>query len=92
MKKVILTLVSILPFTSISIAASIKLNDLSRDEKVMLILEAMEKNETSIDLRDLKNEELDNAIETLLKNGYLLDGAKIKKGSGGESAGGGFGG
>lgn len=92
MRKAILTLISILPFTSVSIAASMKLNDLSREEKIMLILEAMDKSETAIDLRDVKNVELDDAIETLLKNGALLEGAEIKKGSGGESVGGGFGG
>lgn len=93
MRKTILTLISILPFSSISLAASLKLNEMSREEKILLIQEAMVSQEESIDLDSIKAEsDLDLAIEKLIQNGTILDGAKTKKGSGGESAGGGFGG
>lgn len=88
MKKAILTLISILPFTSVSMAASIKLNDLTREEKILLIEDAMERS-PDVNLNEVENEsDLDKAIEKLLKDGIILDGAKVKKGSGGESVGG----
>lgn len=92
MKKTILALISILPFSSISMAASMKLNDLSREEKILLIQEAMLSQEENINIETIKTEsDLDMAIEKLIQNGTILDGAKTKKGSGGESVGG-FGG
>lgn len=88
MKKAILTLISLLPLTSISVAASMKINDMTREEKIHLIQEAMEA-QPEIILNQIENDEdLDRAIEVLLKNGNILDGAKTKKGSGGESVGG----
>jgi|GEM_PF-1417613 len=93
MKKMILTLISILPFTNLSVAASIKLNDLTREEKISLIQEVMASPSEQINLEEIENDlDLDKAIEKLLQNGTILDGAKTKKGSGGESVGGGFGG
>lgn len=93
MRKTILTLISILPFSSVSVAASMKLNDLSLEDKILIIQDAMKSQEENIDIESIKSEsDLDLAIEKLIQNGTILDGAKMKKGSGGESAGGGFGG
>ncbi len=92
MKKIILTLATFLPISSISMAASIELNNLTKEEKISIIESAMRKVDLDFEIdfenKELENdEELDQAIKTLLKNGMILENGKSKKGSGGESAG-----
>ncbi len=92
MKKILLTLISLLPISTLSMAATIKLNEITREEKVQLIEELIIESGLSLPTNPESDKELDSAIKTLLKNGVILQNGKIKKGSGGESVGGGFGG
>lgn len=84
----ILMFVSLLPFTSISMAASIKLNEIAQEEKIRIIQEVL-KEAPEANVGNIENEaDVDLAIIKLIQNGFILDAAEVKKGGGGESVGG----
>lgn len=87
MKKLILTLISLIPLTSVSMAATIKLHEISQEEKITLILEVLESN-PEIQLEIENDSDLNKAVNQLIKNGFIVNGAEVKKGSGSESVGG----
>lgn len=86
----ILTLISLLPFASLSMAATIKLDEISQGEKIKLIREVFEnKFNVHVEAKDIENEmEVERALQILIDNGFIDENIQTKKGSGAESVGG----
>jgi hypothetical protein len=85
MKKFILTFLTILPLGNLSVASSIKLNELDQDEKVELINELLES--ASTETQDLVANEaevktIDQAINLLLKDPNVVNSLENKKEAG----------
>lgn len=76
MKKMILLLISQLPFSSLSMAASMKLNELTYTEKVQLINDVVSKN-PFISIEEINEKsDIDEAVNVLVKKGYISVNAK----------------
>lgn len=88
MRKLFLTLLSLLPISNISMAASMRLDELSNNEKIEIIQEVLRNHPNeSFDQIQIDND-IDSAIIKLAKDGFIIKNIEAKKSSGAESVGG----
>jgi hypothetical protein len=85
MKRTLLTLLTILPLGNISVASSIKLNELDQDQKSQLISELLERaNPSTIELIEDRAQvtTIDEAINILLNDQNVINSLESKKEAG----------
>jgi len=88
MRKLFLTLLSLLPISNISMAASMRLDELSYNDKIQLIQEVIQNNPfENFDQVGIEDD-INSAITKLAKDGFILKNIESMKSSGAESGGG----